>query len=339
MDERKPRRPREPSMANVAHVAGVSHQTVSRVLNGSASVRADTRDRVLAAIGELGYRRNTAARELATNRSGRLGVIAAHLGLYGPSMIANAVQEAGYDGGYHVSLVGLPEITRDTLRAAADRLLDQSSEGIIVAIAHREGLALAESLKPGIPVVVVEGVVSDGPWTAGVDQELGARLATRHLLELGHESVAFVGGPPEWIESVARRDGWKAEHVEAGRQTGPELVGNWSAASGYEAGKALSESGATAVFVANDHMALGVLCALREVGLRVPEDISVVGFDDLPEAAYFSPPLTTVRQDFAELGRRAIDVIVRALDGDPRPSSELVNPTLVVRASTRSPAT
>lgn len=325
-------------MADVAHEVGVSHQTVSRVLNNSPLVRPDTRERVLAAIDALGYRRNAAARALVTNRSGRLGVITAHLGERGPAMIASSLQDAAHAVDYELAMVGLHDVTADALRDAVDRLLDQAVDAIVISVTQREALSFAQDLHLGIPVVLVEGVVGEHPRTAGVAQREGAALATRHLLELGHRSVAHVSGPLDWVEATERRDGWLRAHAAAGVEPGRQWAGDWTAASGYAAGQEVAaDSDVTAVFVGNDQMALGLLLALREAGCGVPGEVSVVGFDDLPEAAFFSPPLSTVRQDFDELARRAVDLTVRALAGEEDPSSALVPPTLVVRASTAPP--
>ena len=329
---------RSPSMADVAKRAGVSHQTVSRVLNDSPMVRPDTRERVLLAIEQLGYRRNMAARMLATNRSGRIGMVSAHLVLYGPSMISAAVQDVGYAAGYDVSLVGLAESTPECLRDAIDRLLDQSVEALIIAVAHERALAATRALDLSIPVVITQGVSTGEPMAAGIDQHAGAGMATEHLLGLGHHRVAHIAGPLDWVEAVQRRDGWRAAHTDRGVLPGAELTGDWSAQSGYEAGLLIADDpGTTAVFAANDAMALGLLKALHERGRRVPEDISVVGFDDVPEAAYYWPALTTVRQDFAELGTRAVGLALSALRDAELPSSDLVRPELVVRASTSPP--
>jgi DNA-binding LacI/PurR family transcriptional regulator len=322
-------------MADVAKHAGVSHQTVSRVLNDSPLVKDETRERVLAAIEEMGYRRNMAARMLATNRSKRIGMVSAHLVLYGPTMVSAAVQEAGYDAGYDVSLVGLAEFTADCLHDAVERLLDQAVEALVVAVAHREALAATRELQLSIPVVVAQGVTAGQPMAAGIDQHTGARRATEHLLDLGHTSVAHVTGPMDWVEAEQRREGWRAALAARGLAAGPELAGDWSAESGYDAGLRIADdAGVSAVFVANDAMALGLLKALHERGRRVPDDISVVGFDDVPEAAYYWPPLTTVQQDFAALGRRAVALTLRALDGEENPTLDLVVPEVVARAST-----
>ena len=326
---------RAPSMADVAAAIGVSHQTVSRVLNGSPLVREDTRERVLAAITEMGYRRNNAARVLATNRSGRIGLISAHLALYGPSMVMDAVHGAAQRAGYEVSTVGLEELSAESLRGAVDRLLDQAVEAMVIAVAHRDALESARSLKLSIPVVLAQGVTHAEPMAAGIDQVAGAELATTHLLDLGHERVAHITGPLDWVETETRRVGWRAAHEVRGLEPGPELIGDWSARSGYDAGRVIAaDPDITAVFAANDTMALGLLRALHEAGRQVPHEVSVVGFDGIPDGAYYWPGLTTVNQDFADLGRRAVDLTLRALGGESTPAAALVVPTLVLRDST-----
>jgi DNA-binding LacI/PurR family transcriptional regulator len=327
-------------MAEVAAHAGVSHQTVSRVLNGSPLVKEDTRVKVLAAIEEMGYRRNNAARMLATNRSGRIGMISAHLALHGPSMIAVAVQEAGHDAGYDVSLVGVSDFSTASVQGAVDRLMDEAVEALVVAVAHRSATERALSLDLPVPVVLVQGVNAGQPLAAGIDQQLGACLATEHLLDLGHRHVAHVTGPPDWVEAGQRRDGWRDAHERRGLLPGPELGGDWSARSGYDAGQRIADDpSVTAVFAGNDTMALGVLRALHERGVDVPGRVSVVGFDDVPEAAYYWPGLTTVSQQFSVLGRTAVELTLRALGGESAPAAELVRPTLVVRGSTAGPET
>lgn len=329
---------RSPSMAQVAERAGVSHQTVSRVLNDASLVKEETRLRVLAAIEELGYRRNFAARLLATNRSRRIGMVTAHLALHGPSMIALGVQEAGYAEGYDVSLVGLPEFSSEMLDNAVQRLLDQAVEAIVVAVAHREAAEMTRSLQLSIPIVTVQGVVAGAPLSAGIDQQAGAELAVGHLLDLGHRHVAHVAGPADWVEADQRRTGWRHAHESRGLLPGPELAGDWSPASGHRAGLLIADDPqVTAVFAGNDQMALGLLNALHERGRRVPDEVSVVGFDDVPEAAYFWPALTTVSQDFAELGRRALSLALAAVRGDETATLDPIVPTLAVRRSTAAP--
>lgn len=333
-------RSRPARMADVARVAGVSHQTVSRVLNDFPGIRPETRRRVQAAITELGYRRNIAARTLASTRSKIIGVVAYGTSQFGPANVMLGLHAAAGSTPYTLAVAALSEVSTESFNAAVERLLEQRVEALIVLVPHRAVLRMAQSMDADIPMVVVEGDLSATPLTAGVDQVQGARLATRHLLDLGHETVVHLAGPPDWSEAMARRDGWRAVLEESNRPVPPlRWGGDWSARSGYVTGRSLArEPGVTAVFAANDQMALGLVHALRETGRRVPGDVSVVGFDDLPESEYFAPPLTTIRQDFGELGRRAMALVGRVLDGEVDASVPLVETSLVVRESTTSPA-
>lgn len=333
-------RPRMPRMADVAARAGVSHQTVSRVLNGMPGVRPETHDRVMAAVEELKYRRNFAARQLASTRSSTLGVVTWGSSQFGPANVLLALEGAARQTNYRLATVNVLSMSSEALRSAVDQLLEQVVEALVVIVPHESVLREAHLLGLDIPVVVVEGDLSETPLTAGVDNVQGARLATAHLLSLGHETVVHLSGPMGWAEAHARRDGWRAELESQGRRVPPlRWGGDWSARSGYSTGASLArEADVTAVFVANDQMALGLIRALREAGRRVPEDVSVVGFDDLPEAMYFDPPLTTVHQDFEELGLRVMDILERVLDGEEQPTVGLVPTTLVVRSSTAARA-
>ena len=265
-------------MADVAELAGVSHQTVSRVLNDFAGIKPETRQRVLAAINELGYRRNFAARTLAAHRSGTIGVISSGRGEFGPTSVALSLEAAARAAGYNMSMVTLSDISQRSLEVAADRLLEQSVEALVVIVAHRAVERFTQSFHVDIPMVLIEGDHCETPLTVGVDQAQGARQATRHLLDLGHRTVFHMAGPPDWIEAIVRRDTWREELEAAGCPVPPlRWGGDWSARSGYETGKTLAkERDLTAVFVANDQMALGFLRAVTEAGLRVPQDVSVV---------------------------------------------------------------
>jgi DNA-binding LacI/PurR family transcriptional regulator len=335
---RKRRTSGAPRLTDVAEAAGVSHQTVSRVLNGSTLVRDETRQKVLEATASLGYRRNSAARALVTNKSGRLGVVVAHLEERGPATLAAKLQEAARDEGYEAVFVGLQTLDTSTLPGAIDRLLDQAVEAIVVGVTHRESLEMVSGLQLRIPVVFVEGVADAGPLAAGVGHRAAAAMATDHLLDHGHTSVAHVSGPLEWLEAAERRAGWLSAHEQRGRVAGPEVAGDWTPESGYAAGVVLArDPSVTAVFAANDQMSLGLLRAMHEAGRRVPEDVSVVGYDNLPEAAYFIPPLTTVDQDFGELALRAVKLAVQAISGEKAPAYDLIQATLVERASCAGP--
>ena len=329
-------RPRLPAMSDVARVAGVSHQTVSRVLNDHSKVRPETRERVLKAITELGYRRNIAARALVTRRSGTIGVVTTGLPYFGPTSTLIAVEEAARAAGYFVSIATLADIDAASVNKAVEYFLGQAVEGIIVIAPHDDVRDALVPFAAEVPLVMIASEPSPGfsLHTMSVDQELGARLATRHLLELGHRDVVHLAGPLDWIDARARIVGWRAELAAAGIAPGEQITGDWSAERGYDVGRAMVRDGVpTAVFAANDQLALGLLHAFAEGGVAIPGDVSVVGFDDVAGAAHFSPPLTTVRQEFAGLGRRCLALLVAAMGGlelDPTP----IPPRLVIRAST-----
>ncbi|AQZ71425.1 LacI family transcriptional regulator [[Actinomadura] parvosata subsp. kistnae] len=323
-------------MADVAKEAGVSHQTVSRVLNDHPNVRADTRARVEAAITRLGYRRNLVARALVTKRSRTLGVVSFDTTLYGPASTIYGIEQAARTAGYFVSIVSLKSIDADNVRDAIDYLAEQGVDGVVVVAPQRSAARALESLPAGLPAVAVEGTHRADVSVVCIDQMEGAKLATRHLLDQGHDTVWHVSGPHDWMETEGRLEGWRAALEEAGRPVPEPLAGDWSPRAGYEAGKSLAAmDGVTAVFAANDQMALGVLRALSEKGVRVPQQISVVGFDDIPESEFFSPPLTTVRQDFDVVGRHCIEVLLRQIDlGHAAYERLVVRPSFVVRSST-----
>lgn len=336
-----------PTMEDVAQLAGVSHQTVSRVLSNHPNVRESTRAEVLRAIGQLGYRRNSSARALVTRRTLTLGVVACNPTLFGPSSTLFGLEEAARDEGYMVSAVTLRRYSAAALREAIDHLSDWGVEGIVVIVPHREAVTALAELRLPFPVVTVEGGHDLPIPVVSVDQWLGARMATSHLLAAGHRTVWHVAGPPSWLEAEARANGWRSVLEEAGAVVPPPIQGDWTPLSGYRAGQELAgrvTAGAagrgsaevTAVFVANDQMALGVLRALREAGLSVPGQVAIAGFDDIPEAEFFTPPLTTVRQDFAALGKASIRLLVSRLESGTTQGDDervVIEPRLIVRGS------
>jgi DNA-binding LacI/PurR family transcriptional regulator len=323
-------------MADVAQAIGVSHQTVSRVLNDPGSVSPETTSRVLKAIGELGYRRNRAARALATRRSQTIGVVSFDTTLYGPASTLFGIEQAAGEAGYAVTVASVKAMTEGSLREAIDRLAMHDVDGIVLIAPLRDTSTVLPVLDPDLPAVVVEGGRAPGLASVCVDQELGARLVTRHLLDRGAPTVWHVAGPADWIEAESRVAGWRDELAEAGAKVPAPLRGDWSPPSGYQAGRKLARrKDVGAVFVANDQMALGLLRAFHEAGLRIPEDVLVAGFDDVPEAGYYTPPLTTVRQDFAAVGRRSIELVLEQVAaGRAAARHQVVAPELVVRQST-----
>jgi DNA-binding LacI/PurR family transcriptional regulator len=335
-------------MADVAALAGVSHQTVSRVLNDHPSVRPSTRERVLAAIAELGYRPNVAARALATARSGTLGILTMGSAHYGPASTVLAVEAAARARGYFVSISSLGSYDAGSARSAVEHLLDQRVEGLVVVAPIAEVAEVVDDLVTAEPVVVVAAIEDvEGSTTRHVyvDQRLGARLATEHLLDLGHTRVAHVSGPSGWVDAQVRRAGWREVLHDRGLQPHEYEAGDWTAARGYEVGLRVAAEvaegrGPTAVFAGNDMLAQGMLRALWEQGVVVPRDVSVVGFDDLEGSGYLVPALTTVRQPFHALGQAALQALLAGPDDlGPRGPAAAIAPELVVRGSTAPPGT
>jgi DNA-binding LacI/PurR family transcriptional regulator len=326
-------------MADVAKLAGVSHQTVSRVINDSTQVRPETKQRVLAAMRQLDYRPNPAARALVTGRSGTLGVVSFDTTLYGPASTLFAIEQAAHAAGYFITIVSLLVLDRTSVLGAVDRLRVQGVDGILV-ITPQEGAADAlVNLPAGVPLVAVEAGRPNSVPLVAVDQFAGAVNATRLLLDLGHRTVSHIAGPRDFLEAQQRVDGWRATLEAAGADVPPVLVGDWSPRSGYRIGQQLAEDpDVTAIFVANDQMALGVLRAMHERGREIPREVSIVGFDDIPEAQYFTPPLTTVRQDFSEMGRSSLRLLLELMQDTGQPPQRLtIAPELVVRRSTAPP--
>ena len=259
---------------------------------------------------------------------------------YGPAGTLQGIQQAARDARYFVTVVDLDKLTHGTAKRALHFLTEYSPDGIVVITLKRSVSDELREMSLGVPTVAVEGGqgTPDVPVVC-VDQEEGARLATEHLLSLGHSTVHHLAGPVDWLEAEARTRGWRSCLEAAGASPPPVARGDWTARSGYEAGvKLLKQPDVTAVFAANDQMALGLLMACREAGVRVPEDVSVVGFDCMPESEFFAPPLTTVVQDFQAVGRTSIELLLRMIDREGVPvSRSVIPPVLVVRASTAPP--
>ena len=338
----QPSSTRAPNIRDVARAAGVSYQTVSRVLNDSPNLRPETRQRVLEAIDQLGYRPNQAARALVTSRSGVIGVlVASRAAAYGVQTTVYEIEDAARDAGYRVAVTTC--LSDDgSMRQAVDQLIGQAVEAIVVVAPQARVFDRLTAQPLGIPFVMLDSERRDAGHSVSVDQFEGARVATRHLIELGHSRILHLAGPQDWIEADARMRGYLREVSDNEIMTRPPILGDWTSEFGYRAGRELlHRMEFTAVFCSNDQTALGLMHAFREADVRVPGDISVVGFDDIPDAAHYWPPLTTIRQDFAEIGRRAVALVLAQLsaEGDDAvvAPGEAIRPQLVLRASTGAP--
>jgi len=314
------------SMADVAERAGVSAQTVSRVANGSARVDPATRARVERAMADLGYRMHRAARALRTGQTSTIGLVVSTLASVGNSRMLQAISEAAAARDYALAVVTVGE---RGIREAFARLRSQGVDGAVVL---NEATELARDVDPpaDLHLVVVDSPPDPRFSIVQTDHAGGARAATVHLLSLGHDTVHHIAGPASSFAAAERERGWREALAAAGRVAPDPSRGDWTSASGFRAARALDAP--TAVFVANDQMALGALRALADAGRRLPEDVAVVGFDDIVDAAQFRPPLTTVRQDFDALGARAVAALIAAIEGGPA-VADTVDTVLVVRAS------
>jgi len=326
-------------MADVALLAGVSHQTVSRVLNDHPSVSPATREKVLDAIATLGYRRNLAARTLATGNSRILGVLVSSTNLSGPSGALLAIEQIARADGYWVSMASLQNGGADEVRDIISHFIDQGVDGII-AVAQTQQVvdATLQACSQMPTVLVTSGIVPDDCSTLDIDQAGGAREAMTLLKGLGHTRIAHVSGPPDDLHSKARSAAWK-ESLPPGVED-PRLFveGDWSSGSGYRAAMSLlaMEDLPTAVFASNDRMAFGVLRALNDREMKVPLQMSVIGFDDIEGSDCSIPPLTTVQQNHQSLGKAAMELLLEAMQGLPA-RSEKIPAQLIVRSSTSVP--
>lgn len=339
------------TIKDVARAAGVSSMTVSRVLNDRPDVSPTTRKRVQEIIAELGYAPSSIARSLSQGRSSTLGVVSSGLEFYGPSRTLVGIEKQANDLGFSLMVRLMYNPLDNPGERALNDLIANQVAGIIWAVAEigdqREWL-YENHHQVAAPVVFLSMEPRPNTSLVALDNRLGGRLAASHLLEQGYQNIGIITGPLEWWESRQRRLGWKEALQEAGRKNMEELTehGDWTAASGYQATLKLLDRAPQldALFVSNDSMALGTLQAAASCGLRVPDDLAVVGFDDIPESAYFSPPLTTVRQDLLELGCDAVSLLDNQLKARRREETlpaqvTILEPRLIVRhSSLRKPS-
>ncbi|WCC81194.1 LacI family DNA-binding transcriptional regulator [Cutibacterium equinum] len=323
-------------MGDVAAAAGVSQQTVSRVVNHSDAVRPRTVEKVLKAMAEVGYSPNVAARSLRSGRTSAIGVLATDLSRTGELRTVQSIVDATRRSDFAVVLDRL-EPTDDLVKAYGHAMKRMSGrvDGFII-----EGLELDRpdelDVPAGIPVVMA-GPPCRRFSTIGCDQAAGVRAAVDYLLALGHRTVHFVSGPSYSRQAAVRRQAWQECLEDNGCEIPDVIAGDWTASSGREAARYLKAAGATATVVSNDEMAAGLIVGLLDLGVRVPDDMSVVGFDDVLGNVVW-PTLTTVRQDFAAIGQRLAEKLLSQLRGTRHGSTcEMVPAPLVVRGSTAAP--
>jgi DNA-binding LacI/PurR family transcriptional regulator len=326
------------TLEDVAARCGVSYQTVSRVVNRSPLVAAGTRARVLKAIAKLNYRPNLAARRLATRHSNLIGMIATHMTYYGPAQVMVSIEETARRQGYNLIFSGVEHPGKAELLAAIDDLFEQQVDGLVIGVRFDRWFSEVRDHCRGVPFVAVGNRIDKEIPAVVVDQAHGIALATQHLLGLGHLRIACISGPPDWPAAKERYRACQSTIQAAGLQPGPHVEGDWSADSGFTAATKLlrdHSSDFTAIVACNDHMALGALRALHANRVSIPNQISIVGYDDLPESRFFEPPLTTVHHDFVGEGEYCVKTLLRMINRESvDPKLQVLRPELVVREST-----
>ena len=318
---------------DVARLSGVSYQTVSRVINQHPHVSAETRKTVLDAIATLGYQPNKSAARLASKQTRMIAVVMYGGSYFGPSRMALSIEEAATQAGYDVILSQIAN-THDSLFHAVQNLNGWRVDGILM-IVPVEGLTYAElrDIAPQIPIVQVDGSRAPNIPSVVIDDEAGTQQAINHLIDLGHSRFVEIAGPQDWFSAQVRHR--VCQETLQNYELVASIESDWTAAGGYRAAQSLPDTDFSAVVVANDQMALGVLHALGEKGLRVPQDVSIVGYDDSPESPYYSPPLTTVRQEFHDMGMVGIEYLLQLLEDPETPIQQhMIMPTLITRQST-----
>lgn len=326
-----------PTIVDVARYSGVSYQTVSRVINKHPHVSSEARERVLEAIRVLGYQPNKAAAKLASKTSDSIAVITYGSGYYGPTQMSLSIEHAAKARGFDVIFTNVSN-TGQELIDALHHISGWQVGGILI-IVPVEGLAFEEAQQacPNITIVQIDAQRNPNIPSVVIDDVSGTEQVTKHLISLGHRRIATIAGPQAWFSAQLRLKALKDSLAKIDTAPVHIIEGDWSPTSGYNAMRELIASGAdfTALVAANDQMALGALRALHEVGLRVPQDVAVVGFDDIPEAAFFEPPLTTVRQDFIGLGSAGFNYLLQRIENPQSPKQQqLVQPQLILRQTT-----
>lgn len=334
----KPTTPR-PTMVDVGQLAGVSAQTVSRYFTGKGYVHRETRDKIQAAIDQLNYQFNASARNLRANITHTVGFLATGPLNHGTSSILTGLSEAAFHGGYALLTSQLDVEPHDpaapvAIRQALDRFLSARVDGLVVSSPYPGIEDLLEHVWETVPVVILSVRSWPNADSATVDSYEAGLLATTHLLELGHTKIIHIAGPSHVNEAEERERGYRTALDRAGVEPLPVPRGDWSAHSGALVGDAVDVDSFTAVFSGNDQMALGFMSAVRRRGKTAPEDFSIVGVDDMPDARYFTPALTSIYMDFVSLGRVGFEMLIQRITTADRVERRVIHPQLIVREST-----
>jgi LacI family transcriptional regulator len=328
---------KRPTLYDVAKVVGVSHQTVSRVVKGHTNVRPEIRAKIEAAIEELGYRPNLMARSLATSRPHRIGALVYELLAAGPSKIMEGASIRAREAGYLLDIVSLDPEDDGGIADAIDLMSGSNLAGLLAFTPTDRVVNALRSASFTVPVSL-ESEDGDDLGSRVTMGDAGVDLMVAHLADLGHRKFFHIGGPDGWLAARGRANAYENAVAARGLESIGMIAGDWSAQAGFDIAKTIPlNAGITAIVAANDQSALGAISALEGRGVSVPRDVSVVGFDDIPESQFFRPPLTTVRFEFAEQGRLAIDRLLARIDGKTPVVVHTSAPMVVVRGSSGPP--
>ncbi len=333
------------TIKEVAVAAGVSTQTVSRVINGRPDVASQTREHVQTVIDTLGYKPSKIARSLIRGRSYSIGVVSMGVGFYGPAQTLQSVQQEADKQGYSLLLKMLSSPEDIHVGEIIHDLLSYHVDGILWAIpeiGQNRDWIQQELPNLSVPMAFLNMQARPNLTTIAIDNRLGGRLAARHLIECGCQKIGIITGPLNWWEARQRELGWREEIFAHGLAVDESCIahGDWNSPSGEQCMRMLLDwhPDLDGVFTSNDQMALGAMKVARELNYRIPEDLSIVGFDDIPESAYFYPPLTTIRQDMRQVGFTAVNQLIYLLEHpeeNGNPNAFLLAPKLIVRESTK----
>ncbi len=335
---------RAPTMKDVASLSGFSPQTVHRSLHASEKVDPETRAKILKVVKEIGYRPNRAARHLATAKSSILGIVSFATQIYGPAHTILSIDEVAKSLGLNIMLTTVPSwgpekyrLSPDKHRRAVAEIAGYSPIGMVLLSPVRLTRDFFEDWYHSLPMIVVGECASSAFASIDHDYAGATKEAVQYLIDIGHTKIACIKGPPDWTPARFRSLGWSQGLTENGLPLGPWYEGDWSPQSGYDIARLLIKNHLgdfTAIVVQNDLMAFGVLRALQEAGIRVPQDVSVVGYDDMPDAGFSIPPLTTLRQDYEGIGKTAVNNLMAPAGKEKDNTPVLLKCPLIVRAST-----
>ena len=326
---------KKPNMFDVANLSKVSHQTVSRVVNNHDSVKPETRARVEAAMDKLGYTPNRAAQTLKTTKSRIIGILASDTHLNGPANIWQNAERAARAAEYFTVTCSVDPTSSTDVKKGIEYLSQIGIDGLIVITPHHETVEIARKTLKRIPVVSIDSSMGSEKMAIQLNNFDDAYRATKHLIDLGHTRILHVAGPATFFEAVDRKAGYEAAMKDS-KLKSLSKVGEWSMDSGYEISKSTNYQAGniTAIFAASDHIALGVLRDCHERKIQVPNQLSIIGFDDLPEAGFSWPPLTTMRQDFQAIGEGALQMLLEKLNEEKSLKVSPLISTLVERETT-----